>query len=159
MQYIIFVPHLYIEHRCCFSDDATSIGRNRSSEGHRVTFCDSLLESTVEGSDTCVITNDALTNHNNSGAVTTDRHSHGDPVSPPGDTTPKAPILRVHRTQRWELMCVRLRYLLLNICSSNFSHFKHVIPSLSTEPVYATDKMKCSKIATRHLQCTGPIAA
>ena len=100
LKYIIFVSHPDIEHHCCFRDDATSIGRNRSSEGHRVTFCDSLLESKLEGNDTCVLKNDALTNRNNCGAVTIDRHSHGEPVSPPGDSAPKAPILRVHRTPR-----------------------------------------------------------
>ncbi|KAI0223321.1 hypothetical protein LSAT2_025461 [Lamellibrachia satsuma] len=94
------------------SDDITSIGRQRSSEGHHVTFCDSLVESTMEGNDSSVIINDALENRNNSSAVKerldTVRQCDSQPVSPAGDATPKAPILRVHRTPRG---CTKMKEL------------------------------------------------
>jgi len=87
-----------------FSDDGASIGRQRSSEGHHVTFCDSLVESSHEENDSSVIINDSLANRNNSSALkeTIDnvRQCDSQPVSPVGDVTPKAPILRIHRTPR-----------------------------------------------------------
>ena len=104
MIYFLFLKFT-LQHHCCFSDDITSIGHQRSSEGHHVTFCDSLVESTMEGNDSSVvIINDALENVNNSSAVKerldTVRQCDSQPVSPAGDATPKAPILRVQRTPR-----------------------------------------------------------
>lgn len=101
--FFLYRTFMYLPH-CCFSDDGTSIGRQRSSEGHHVTFCDSLVESSQEGNNSSVITNDAPTNRNNSSAVKETleavRQCDSPPVSPAGDATPKAPILRVHRTPR-----------------------------------------------------------